>query len=57
MNRLNKTKNERVVDHEQERIDRLKKENTERRAAAAKKVRFLEVAPLSEIASYRLPSA
>lgn len=38
MNRLNKTKIERVVDHEQERIERLKKENAEKRAAAAAKV-------------------
>lgn len=38
VNRLNKTKDERVVDHEQERIDRIKKENTIKRAAAAEKV-------------------
>ncbi|KAF9478213.1 cytoplasmic protein [Pholiota conissans] len=37
VNRLNKTKEERVVDHEQERIDRIKKENTIKRAAAAEK--------------------
>ncbi|KAJ7644695.1 cytoplasmic protein [Roridomyces roridus] len=37
VNRLNKTKNERVVDHEQERVDRLKREGTARRAAAADK--------------------
>ncbi|KAJ7101528.1 cytoplasmic protein [Mycena belliarum] len=37
VNRLNKTKNERVVDHEQERVDRLKREATARRAAAAEK--------------------
>ena len=41
MNRLNKTKAERVVDHEQERVDRLKKENAEKRVAAAKKVCLL----------------
>ena len=38
MNRLNKTKVEREVDHEQERVDRLKKENAVRRAAAQAKV-------------------
>jgi hypothetical protein len=38
VNRLNKTKDERVVDHEQERIDRIKKENAIKRAAAAEKV-------------------
>ncbi|KAJ4482480.1 cytoplasmic protein [Lentinula aciculospora] len=37
VNRLNKTKTERQVDHEQERIDRIKKESTIRRAAAAEK--------------------
>lgn len=37
VNRLNKTKDERQVDHEQERIDRIKKENAIRRAAAAEK--------------------
>lgn len=39
MNRLNKTKVERVVDHEQEKVDRLKAEATARRVAAAEKVR------------------
>ena len=38
VNRLNKTKVERQVDHEQERIDRIKKENAAKRAAAAAKV-------------------
>ncbi|KIK69877.1 hypothetical protein GYMLUDRAFT_151398 [Collybiopsis luxurians FD-317 M1] len=38
VNRLNKTKIERQVDHEQERIDRIKKESAIRRAAAAEKV-------------------
>ena len=38
VNRLNKTKDERQVDHEQERVDRIKKENAIRRAAAAEKV-------------------
>ncbi|KAJ7648542.1 hypothetical protein B0H17DRAFT_1215547 [Mycena rosella] len=38
VNRLNKTKSERVVDHEQERVDRLKREAAARRAAAAEKV-------------------
>ncbi|KAF8194335.1 cytoplasmic protein [Mycena galopus ATCC 62051] len=37
VNRLNKTKAERVVDHEQERIDRQKREAAARRAAAAEK--------------------
>lgn len=38
MNRLNKTKEERVVDQEQERVDRIKKENATKRIAAAEKV-------------------
>lgn len=38
VNRLNKTKVEREVNHEQERVDRLKKENAIKRAAAAEKV-------------------
>lgn len=38
VNRLNKTKVERQVDHEQEQVDRLKKENAIKRAAAAEKV-------------------
>lgn len=38
VNRLNKTKVEKQVDHEQERIDRVKKENAEKRAIAAQKV-------------------
>jgi len=37
VNRLNKTKEERVVDHEQERIDRLKAENAVRREEANRK--------------------
>ncbi|KAJ7119834.1 DUF814-domain-containing protein [Mycena epipterygia] len=37
VNRLNKTKSERVVDHEQERVDRLKREAAARRAAASEK--------------------
>ncbi|PPQ78748.1 hypothetical protein CVT25_010751 [Psilocybe cyanescens] len=37
VNRLNKTKVERQVDHEQERIDRIKTENAVKRAAAAEK--------------------
>ncbi|EPQ54852.1 DUF814-domain-containing protein [Gloeophyllum trabeum ATCC 11539] len=37
VNRLNKTKVEKQVDHEQERIERIKKENAIRRAAAAAK--------------------
>ncbi|KDQ62139.1 hypothetical protein JAAARDRAFT_122092 [Jaapia argillacea MUCL 33604] len=39
VNRLNKTKVEQVVDHEQEKIDRIKKESAARRAAAAAQVR------------------
>ena len=41
VNRLNKTKVERQVDHEQERVDRVKQENAIKRAAAAQKVRVL----------------
>ncbi|KAG6866180.1 Coiled-coil domain-containing protein 25 [Blastosporella zonata] len=37
VNRLNKTKVERVVDHEQEKVDRIKAESVVRRAAAAEK--------------------
>ena len=40
VNRLNKTKVERVVDHEEERIERVKRENAVKRAAAAAKVHF-----------------
>jgi hypothetical protein len=38
VNRLNKTKVERIVDHEQEKVERLKQENAASRAAAAAKV-------------------
>jgi hypothetical protein len=38
VNRLNKTKEECEVNHEQERTDRLKKESAIKRAAAAEKV-------------------
>ena len=38
VNRLNKTKFEKEVDHEQERVDRVKKENAEKRFIAAQKV-------------------
>ncbi|KAG6814791.1 hypothetical protein H0H93_012234, partial [Arthromyces matolae] len=37
VNRLNKTKVEKAVDHEQEKVDRLKAEHAQRRAAAAEK--------------------
>ncbi|KAI6107140.1 cytoplasmic protein [Pisolithus thermaeus] len=37
VNRLNKTKVEKQVDHEQERIERVKKENAEKRAQAAQR--------------------
>ena len=40
VNRLNKTKVERVVDHELEQIERVKRENADKRAAAAAKVRY-----------------
>jgi hypothetical protein len=39
VNRLNKTKVEKEVDYEQERVDRVKKENATRRSAAAVKAR------------------
>ena len=45
VNRLNKTKVERAVDHEQERIERIKAETAVRRAAAAQKVRISERLP------------
>jgi hypothetical protein len=38
VNRLNKTKEERAVDHEQERVDRLKAEASARRTLANEKV-------------------
>lgn len=37
VNRLNKTKVEKEVDHENERIERIKKENAEKRVIAAQK--------------------
>ncbi|KAF8837754.1 cytoplasmic protein [Paxillus ammoniavirescens] len=37
VNRLNKTKVEKQVDHEQEKIDRIKKENAEKRTVAAQR--------------------
>lgn len=40
VNRLNKTKVEREVDHEQERVERVKKENAAKRAAVQAKVRY-----------------
>ena len=43
VNRLNKTKVEREVDHEQERVDRIKKESAVKRAAAAEKVFGLRI--------------
>jgi len=49
VNRLNKTKIEKQVDHEQERIDRIKAENTVKRAAAvAKKKADAELARARE---------
>ncbi|KNZ73313.1 Coiled-coil domain-containing protein 25, partial [Termitomyces sp. J132] len=44
VNRLNKTKVERVVDHEQERIERLKVEHALRRQVAAERKADLELA-------------
>lgn len=41
VNRLNKTKVEREVNHEQERVDRLKKEAAIKRAAAAEQVNVI----------------
>lgn len=38
VNRLNKTKVEREVDHENEKVERIKKENAVKRAAAVAKV-------------------
>jgi len=38
VNRLNKTKVEREVDHEQERVDRIKVESAKRRLEANEKV-------------------
>lgn len=38
VNRLNKTKVEKEVDHEQQLVDRIKKENAAKRSAAAEKV-------------------
>jgi hypothetical protein len=35
---MNKTKVEKEVDHEQERVDRIKQENAVKRAAAAERV-------------------
>jgi hypothetical protein len=40
VNRLNKTKVERVVDHEAERIKRVKSQNVAKRTATAAKVHF-----------------
>ena len=42
VNRLNKTKIEKEVDHEQEKTDRLKAEAVVRRAAAAEQVSYLD---------------
>lgn len=40
VNRLNKTKVEREVDHEQERVERVRREQQVKRAEAAARVRF-----------------
>jgi hypothetical protein len=47
VNRLNKTKIEKDVDHEQEKVDRLKAESAIRRQQAAEKVRFSSYISLS----------
>ena len=49
VNRLNKTKVEREVDHEQERIDRLKKEAAKKRAAAVEQVCLCGYGVLSKL--------
>jgi hypothetical protein len=49
VNRLNKTKVERVVDHEAEKIERVKSENAVKRAAAAAKVRSSPPRPKGRI--------
>jgi hypothetical protein len=43
INRLNKTKLERAVDHEQERIERVKKETARKRAEAAESKKASEL--------------
>ncbi|KAJ7051767.1 cytoplasmic protein [Mycena amicta] len=50
VNRLNKTKSERVVEHEQERVDRMKREGAARRAIAAEKKKAdAELAKVREV--------
>ena len=49
VNRLNKTKIVRDVDHEAERQERIKRENQVKRAAAAQKVRFRPSSPTPTI--------
>jgi hypothetical protein len=51
VNRLNKTKVERAVDHEQEKVDRLKQEHAAKRAAAAAKVCFEQPMPAFSLIS------
>ena len=46
VNRLNKTKVEKKVDHEQERVDRIKQETAVKRAAANERVRITTFPPL-----------
>ena len=55
MNRLNKTKVEQQVDHEQERIERVKEENAVKRAAAAQKVASPFPMPSYFDSSYYMP--
>ena len=55
VNRLNKTKVEREVDHEQERIERIKKENAAKRAAAAAKVRLCGASIIDPMLTDRNP--
>ncbi|EGN97902.1 hypothetical protein SERLA73DRAFT_182690, partial [Serpula lacrymans var. lacrymans S7.3] len=48
VNRLNKTKVEKEVDHEQERVERIKKENAEKRIIAAQKKKQMRNWPRPE---------
>jgi len=53
VNRLNKTKVERQVDHEQERQERIKRENAVKRAAAAAQVRQWQCLRPGELLNFR----
>jgi hypothetical protein len=56
VNRLNKTKVERVVDHEAEKVERVRHENAAKRAAAAAKVRSTLLRQEECIAQYNSPT-